>query len=876
MKRQEPACVAEQRAPTSAPRPSVEGAGAPGPGLARGKIGLLRRTPRWTGSCAAWSLGLLALVASGCGSEPAPEPGVQRLAVGFVPSDEGLPLALGRAAAIPGEDSLAAGTEIALVETGGSEDPAGVWVEAVLAPGAWFDAGDGYWIADSPLSNEAFGYQDELAQRLRAGEREFQRYKPTAGQPPAPPQGHFGAFQGRIYLRLGPAGRPPDGMRFALRMPRGVEDPSGAWRIELGRHCGEGWPLIPGRPEGVEIEIPQACRLLFRSAAIALRGRYPVPHPDPELHGRSRGLGPELGRVLFEVRLDGEMLARFEEPLTTEGSATPRAVELPARPGTSARLEIAVSGAPAWCAALAPRLAPAALPKARRPNVLVVLADTFRADNLSAYGSTLGLTPSLDRWAQRSLLYERAWTPGGWTLPSQASLMTSLWPLQHRALTAEQAIPAAARTLAEELASRGYRTGAVTDGGVVSRRHDFEQGFESFEERFRPLEDLLDAAQAFLAEDDGRPTFLYLHSYRVHHPYYASAETLARHGERLGAAEDYARAEAALRATGWWNHRGPLPDGLRPAMRRLEGLYRAGVIDFDAGLGAFLDRLEDSGWFDPGYLVFTSDHGEAFGEHDNFRHEGGVFEEQSRIPLFLVGPGIDPKRSEQPASLIDIAPTVMELLRLPAVLDWRGRSLLGAGPGARSLLCVAGGDRPERPLAVIQSGQHKLLVPELDQRPAALQAAFDLGRDPAERKNRWPEQHDAVQGLFPRLERDLKQFNDEALEETRAFGGGMEHVLNVLGYLSPAPEVAAPAPNGSAAGADAPPDGTKPPAEPAGTTQPATGDSVPANPESGAAAGGAEAPGDEAELPPSEVPPPEAPPAAPPESPPESPTQPPS
>jgi arylsulfatase len=801
------------------------------------------------------------LTAAGCGSEPTPVPGVQRLAVGFVPSDEALPLALGRAAAIPDENSRAAEAEIALAEAGGSADPAGVWVEAVLAPGAWFDAGDGYWIADSPLSNEAFGYQDELAQRLRAGEREFQRYTPPAGQPPSPPTDHFGAFQGRIYLRLGPAGRPPDGMRFALRMPRGAEDPSGAWRIELGRYCGEGWPLFPGRAEGLEVELPKACRLLFHSAAIALRGRYPVQPPDPELFGRSRGLGRELGQVVFEVRLDGETLARFEEPLTTEGSATPRAVELPARPGTAARLEICVSGAPALCAALGPRLAPSTLPKERRPNVLVVLADTFRADNLGAYGSTLGLTPNLDRWAARALLYERAWTPGGWTLPSQASLMTSLWPLQHRALTAEQAIPPAARTLAEELAARGYRTGAITDGGVVSRRHDFEQGFEYFEERFRPLEDLLEAAERFLAEDDGRPTFLYLHSYRAHHPYYASAETLDRHGERLGAARDYTQAEAALRATGWWNHRGPLPEGLRPAMRRLEGLYRAGVIDLDAGLGAFLDRRQASGWFDPGYLVFTSDHGEAFGEHDNFRHEGGAYEEQSRIPLFLVGPGIEPERNRQPASLIDIAPTVLELLRLPAVLDWRGRSLLGSGPGARSLLCVAGGDRPERPLAVIQSGQHKLLLPELDQRPAALQAAFDLGRDPGERRNRWPEQHDAVQGLFPRLARDLEQFKDDALEETRAFGGGMEHVLNVLGYLSPAPAGAGGAPNGEAAGS--PPAASQPAPGPQGATQPAGQGSVPGSPGAGAAGGAADGPQGEAGGSPPPPAPSEAPPTAP-------------
>lgn len=813
--------------------------------------------------------------ASACAPQAPPEPGVQSLARGFAPTAEGLQRVLGRGPASPGRPSLAAEAELALAGDGGPEDPAAVWIEARLAPDAWTDAGDGYWIADTPLGNEALGFRDDLPQRLRAGEFEFKRYRPSQGEKPNPPPGHFGSYLGNIYLRLGPAGRPPEGMHFALRIPRGAEDPTGCWRIEIGRYCGPGWPLLPGLPEAAVIDLEGPRRLLFHSAAVPLRGRYPVPQPDAELFGRQRDLGALLGTVVFEVRLAGETVARFEQPLNEEGTATAREVELPAHPEGFARLEIEVSGPPAWCGVLAPRLAPVAGARSRRPNVLVVLADTFRADNLSAYGSTLDLTPNLDRWAGRSLLYRRTWSAGGWTLPSQASLMTSLWPLQHRALTVDSAIPAAAQTLAEELLARGYRTGAVTDGGVISRRHDFEQGFEYFDERFRPLEDLLAAAQDFLDQDDGRPTFLYLHTYRAHHPYYASPETLARHGSRLGAATDYGYAEAALRQTGWWNHKGPLPEGLRPAMARLEGLYRAGVIDLDAELGPFLDGLEQRGWFEPGYLVFTSDHGEAFGEHDNFRHEGGAFEEQARIPLFLFGPGVAAAAKDQPASLIDIAPTILELLELPPVPDWRGRSLLGAGPGSRSLLCVAGGSEEDRPLAVIQSGQHKLLLPELDPRPVNLQAAFDLERDPGELKNRWPSQHDAVQGLFPRLERDLGQFVDEALPESRAFGGSSEALLMMLGYLSgymlgkdppppPADAQAAPEAPGQAAG----PGAAAPRSDGAGAPGP---EAVPSRePGAGAAGqsgppGGAPAPAGPGSESPADPPAP-APPAAPPGS----------
>jgi arylsulfatase len=708
-------------------------------------------------------------------------PGPELLTLGFQPAGATWPVELGQLELVPGDTD---GQQVAIraAAPGPKEDRGSLWLEAQLPASAWSDAGDRYWKAAAPLMNEAWGFGAEQPRRLLGAAMAYTAYQPKDGATPEPPDNSFGCFQGQIYLRLPAGERPAEGLRFGALVPRGQEQPSGLWHVELGRFCGAGWPLLSGLPAEQEINLDGSRELWFQSAAIALQGGYPLSKPDPALHGRSRGDGISRGEVRFRVWLGERMLAEFTQAVTTEGNCIARRVSLPQEPGQRAKLKIEVEGL-AICAAFGPRLVQSKPKRSEQPNLLIALLDTFRADNLSAYGSTAAVTPNLDAWAQRGLVLTHTWSSGGWTLPSQATLMTSLWPLQHGALNADQAIPASAVTLAEELAAAGYRTGAITDGGLISRRHDFEQGFEWFEERFRPLEDLLAAAQEFLEADDGRPTFLYLHTYRAHHPYYAAAETLATHGARLGALNSYDEGLAAIEAhpQKWWNHKGPLPEDLRGTLRGLHGLSRAGVLDLDRQLGDFLAGWQRTGWFDPGYLLVTSDHGEAFGEHDNFRHEGGAYEEQARIPLFLVGPGIAPRLDPRPASLIDVAPSSLAALGLPVPASWRGQVLLQPGP-ERSLLCVAGGPQANRPIAVMR-GSDKLLMPELDLRAESVWGAFDLAQDPAERHNRLPAEASEVRGLFGLLEPDLRGFARDPLPTEAARGGGTEQALHALGYL---------------------------------------------------------------------------------------------
>jgi arylsulfatase A-like enzyme len=256
-------------------------------------------------------------------------------------------------------------------------------------------------------------------------------------------------------------------------------------------------------------------------------------------------------------------------------------------------------------------------------------------------------------------------------------------------------------TLTERLARAGYRTGAVTDAGFVSRQYGFDQGFEWFlehpETREQRLAWTLDAAREFLARDDGRPVFLFVHTYRTHWPY------------RTGSDEDHhahdelvARFQAELEPG-----KPPDPAKLDAFARALVALYRRGASELDALVGPWFDGLERAGWLRHGCFVFTSDHGEAFFEHGKSEHGGPPFEEELRVPLFLLGSGIEPRVSSANASLLDLTPTLAELAGIPADPAWCGRSLFR--PEVERTTFAWYGEKERRTLAIL-SGRRKVFV----------------------------------------------------------------------------------------------------------------------------------------------------------------------
>ncbi len=724
---------------------------------------------------------IASLLPTACG--PAQDP-VQdelplRLAAGFSPSfDYGDRTPFGRTTDYPVSASTRRG-----------DGPAtNIWLECELPAEAWTRIAPGTYLADRPLGSTSWRLSDDENERLSAGGRNFERIDldeapsdPSEGRP-----GTFASFGDSIFLRLELDESVPEAAVYAVSLPRG-ERRDGAWRLELGQWSAEAVPVFTGAAEVLPVVVPENCVLHVGTLAIS-----PVAEEVEEgklffgaVYGDTQG--KPTGEVTFRIELDGETLLEHPQTVWTEGGVDRHKLSLPPSKGREVDLRFSVEGDAALGGFLTPRIAaanPTAPEHREQPDLFLFLADTFRADNMTMYGSELNITPNLDAFAERSLAFERAWTPGGWTLPSQTTMLTGLWPLQHGAIVSNRAIPEDALLISEFLAAHGYRCGAITDGGLIRRANHFDQGFEYFDERFRPLEQTVHEVEEFLEADDGRPVFLYVQTYRAHSPYRVSTPVLAEHGERLGIDRTYQEALSEIEQgpNAWSNHSGPVPPELLPAFRALEGHYRGGVLDTDRGFGKFLAHLEQGRRLEKGLLLFTSDHGEAFLEHEIYQHDGGAWEEQMRIPMLVSGAGLEPGRVTHPVSLIDVPATFADACGLTAPDSWYGTSLLQLDFD-RTLATFETGPREDREYALLE-GNFKLFGVERTLENPELLRAFDLAQDPGETANLAAAGDPELLGLRATLQGWLEERSTPLHEPTESEGGrAAEAALRALGYL---------------------------------------------------------------------------------------------
>jgi arylsulfatase A-like enzyme len=423
-------------------------------------------------------------------------------------------------------------------------------------------------------------------------------------------------------------------------------------------------------------------------------------------------------------------------------------------------------------AALALLVAPSCQPE-RPPsvNVILVSADTLRADRLGAYGySARPTSPRIDALAEQSLLFEVHVAAAPWTTPSHLSLLTGLTPTRHgvtggdralrEALRGDRALarlPASITTLAEALAAHGWATAAFTGGATLDPRIGFDQGFGAYDTSMVKLDDhKMDRVLAWIDAQD-EPFFLFWHTFEVHAPYVAPMfledvlpEAKARAlGERL----------RGLPEKGGWKQ-------VRAAKRAMRGhgaytaevtraLYDGGVRSFDGWLGQLLDFLHERGLDGRTILVLTSDHGEQLGEEgrpapygDGFYNVHGhtLFEEMIRVPLLVRLPGqTEGRRIPEVTAAIDVMPTILDLLGLPAPPEVQGQSLRPLWEGAsgwepRAALSESLSESEE--MKALRDARHKLVLSipaaSVEARgrsfvpPGAPAALFDLERDPGE------------------------------------------------------------------------------------------------------------------------------------------------
>jgi arylsulfatase A-like enzyme len=318
-------------------------------------------------------------------------------------------------------------------------------------------------------------------------------------------------------------------------------------------------------------------------------------------------------------------------------------------------------------------LSACARPVSPPTRIVLVVIDTLRADRLGAYGSTRGLTPFLDSIAGRAVVFRNAWAAAPYTRPSVASLFTSRYPSEHGVTDfAGLALAEGETTLAEVLSGHGWGTAAVLGTPVLARRSGFAQGFSLYDEpkqAKRPGNLLNTLALASLPMVGARgPTFLYLHYMEPHVPWAPPADLLARVRPGLPVA-DLSRLNRAYMVANLVP-----PDAATRA--GMEAVYDAEVAAVDGELRGLLGFLERQRLLESAVVVITADHGEAFGDHAAFGHGNSLYEEQIHVPLLVLLPGQSTGRIvDEPVSLIDVAPTLLDLAGIAVPASFEGRSL---------------------------------------------------------------------------------------------------------------------------------------------------------------------------------------------------------
>jgi arylsulfatase A-like enzyme len=330
-----------------------------------------------------------------------------------------------------------------------------------------------------------------------------------------------------------------------------------------------------------------------------------------------------------------------------------------ALPGALAALALGCAGLGFGCAEPAPG----------RPDVILIVVDSLRADHLSHQGYEFPTAVSLDAFRADAALFEQAFAPTPSSVPSVASLLTGSMPVRHRLGREERLAPDVA-TLASRLQDAGYATLALSHHAGVSAESGLDRGFERFEGTRSGLFEYPDASEAvdfvreLVAHDPPRPFFLYLHLMNVHAPYRVPQD---RQAVLLGRPP-----ERAMRFTDALM-RGVMRGDPGAASRVGTQHVRSMTEQYDTAVRYTLDRVgeilrlvEHAGIYRDALVVLTSSHGEELFEHGSFGHGATLHRELLHVPLYVKRPGPpDGRRFDAPVSLLDVAPSVLDLLALP-------------------------------------------------------------------------------------------------------------------------------------------------------------------------------------------------------------------
>ncbi len=382
---------------------------------------------------------------------------------------------------------------------------------------------------------------------------------------------------------------------------------------------------------------------------------------------------------------------------------------------------------------------------------MLVLLDTVRADHVSAYGYARSTTPALDGLARSGVRFTQTVSQAPWTLPSVAALLAGRPPghaLDER-LTS---------SIVERLRAAGIVTAAFTEGGFVSRAFGFDRGFAEFEEEegavrlVRSGEQVATAdpqggiahtfgqAEAWLQRHRTDRFFLLVHTYEPHTPYTHHDFSAGLRAGTVGTAfslDTITRLRSGALSLS------------ADEIEYTKALYDGDILNADRHVAALLATLRAAGLAERTLVVVTSDHGEELADHypaNTGSHGHSLRDPLVMVPLIVADPTRRYPRREVTAQvrLIDVMPTIADLLGVPVEPPVEGRSLVPLMEGVETgdRVALIGNTRRGPPRAGVRAMGFKYVVttgpdattPPLHPPPAERQL-YDLTADAAERRN---------------------------------------------------------------------------------------------------------------------------------------------
>lgn len=335
-------------------------------------------------------------------------------------------------------------------------------------------------------------------------------------------------------------------------------------------------------------------------------------------------------------------------------------------------------------------------------NIIMISINNIGTEHMSLYGYKRKTTPNLDKWSEGALVFEGAFSPSSWTLPVATAIFTSLYPYSHKVMDRYHGnlLDKDIKTLPQALRDFGYKTAAFTGGLDYKNIFGHMQGFEVMDnnDNFSKFEVTLPEAKKWLAENSGKKFFLFIHGYDAHSPFEPPKQFEGKFSnpkdkkitiDHRFTLRGFRNSEQEYTAY-YLKHDDPVRAKMRLPQEKevkltqddidyLRDLYDEEVMSVDAEVGKFLNTLSKKVLAKTIIIVF-SEHGEMFAKHGRFGRAGAIrgtfYDEVIHVPLMIKVPQIRGRRIKGLVGLIDIMPTILDILGVPYSQKIQGKSLL--------------------------------------------------------------------------------------------------------------------------------------------------------------------------------------------------------